>query len=72
MGFQQQEREDSQNSNKYPFFRLPVTSAQCIIGTENYADAAILLYYEDDAYNQGHGQTEEVFRVLTKDDIVQP
>ena len=34
VGFQQQDRQDSQNQNNDTFYRPPVTSAQCIIGTE--------------------------------------
>ena len=51
---------------------MPVTSGQCNIGTEKYTDSAILLNYNDDAYSQGYGQTKEVFRALTQDDILQP
>ena len=29
-------------------------TAQCIIGTENYRDSAILLNYNDDDYSQGY------------------
>ena len=52
--------------------RLPVTSAQCITGTEKYPDAGLLLNYDDDKYSQGYAKFEEVFRALTKDDILQP
>ena len=48
IGFQQQDRQDSQNLNIDTFCRLPVVSAQCIIGTEKYPDAGILLNYDDD------------------------
>ena len=52
--FQQQDRHDSQKFNNDNFCRLPVVSAQCIIGTENYPDAGILLIYDDDDYAQGY------------------
>ena len=42
IGFQQQDRQDSQNLNNDTFCRLPVVSAQYIIGTEKYPDAGIL------------------------------
>ena len=48
IGFHQRNREDSQNLNNDKFCRLPVVSAQCIIGTEKYPDAEILLSYDDD------------------------
>ena len=72
IGFQQQDRQDSQNLNNDTFYRLPVVSAQCIIGTEKYPDAGILLNYDDDDYGQGYYQIKEAFRSLTKDDILQP
>ena len=72
IGFQQRDRQDSQNLNNDTFYRLPVVSAQCIIGTEKYPDGGILLNYDDDDYSQGYHQIKEAFRALTKDDILQP
>ena len=51
---------------------MPISSAQCIIGTEKYPDSATFLNYDDDVYSQGYGQIKEVFRYLTKDNILQP
>ena len=72
IGFQQQNRQDSQNLNHDTFCRLLVVSAQCIIGKEKYPDAGILLNYGDDDYAQGYHQIKEAFKALTKDDILQP
>ena len=72
IGFQQQDREDSQNLNNDTFCRLPVFSAQCIIGKEKYPDECILLNFDDDDYAQGYAQIKEAFRASTKDDIFQP
>ena len=72
IGLQQQKRQDSQNLNNDTFCRLPVVSAQCIIGTENYPDAELSLTYDDDDYAQGYSQIKEALKVLTKDDILQP
>ena len=72
IGFQQQDRQDSQNLNNDTFCRLPVISAQCVIGTEKYPDAGILLNYDEDDYSQGYHQIKEAFKVLTKDDVLQP
>ena len=36
IGFQQRDRQDSQNLNIDTFCRLPVTTAECIVGTEKY------------------------------------
>ena len=72
IGFQQRDRQDSQNLNNDTFCRLPVVSAQCIIGVEKYPDVAILLNYDDDDYSQGYHQIKEAFRAWTKDDILQP
>ena len=43
VGLQQKDREDSQNLNNDTFCRVPVTCAQCIIGTEKYPDGNIKL-----------------------------
>ena len=72
IGFQQQDRQDRQNLNSDTFCRLPVVSAQFIIGTEKYPDASLLLNYDDDDYSQGYHQLKEAFKALTKDDILQP
>ena len=71
IGFQQRYRQGSQNLNKDTFYRPPVTSTHCIVGTENYLDSAILLSYDDDYYSQGYGQIKEVSRALSKEDILQ-
>ena len=70
IGFQQQDRQDSQNLNIDTFCRLPVISAQCVIGTENYPDAGIILNYDNDDYSKGYHQIKEVFKAVTKDDIL--
>ena len=51
---------------------MPVTSTQCINGTEIYPVSAIVLNYNDDDYSQAYGQFKEVFKALTKDNILQP
>ena len=53
VGFQQQDRQDSQISNNEGFYRPPITSAQCHIWTQKFPDSAILLNYDDDDYSQG-------------------
>ena len=45
---------------------MPVSSAQCIIGTEKYPDSATLLNYDDDDYSQGYGLIKEAFKLLQK------
>ena len=72
ISFQQQDRQDSQILNNDTFCRLHVVSAHCVIGTEKYPDAGILLNYTDDDYSEGYHQTKEAFRAPTKDDILQP
>ena len=72
VAFQQNDRQHDQNLNNNTFVRLPVTSAQVVIGTERYPDSAILLNYDEDDYSQGYGQIKEAFRALTKDDILKP
>ena len=72
VAFQQNDRENDQNLNNDTFYRPLVTSAQCIIGTENYPDSGILINYNDDDYSQGYGQIKEAFKALTKDNLLQP
>ena len=72
VAFQQNDRQHDQNLNNDTFVRLPVISAQVIIGTERYPDAAFVLNYDDDNYSQAYGLIKETFRALTKDDILQP
>ena len=62
--FQQKDREQDQNINNDTFCRLPVTSAQCILGTEKYTDSANLLNHDDDDCSNGCGQIKEAFRAL--------
>ena len=72
IGFHQQDRQDSKSLIKDRFFRQPVTSAQCIIGTDKYHDAGILLNYDDGEYSPGYAQFKKVSGALTKKDILQP
>ena len=72
VGLQQRDRQGSRNFNSDTFYRPSVASAQCIIGTEKYPDAGILLNHNDDGYSQGYGQFKEAFRALTKYDLPQP
>ena len=51
---------------------MPVASAQCIIGVEKYPDNAIILNCNEDNFSQAYGQIKEVFKALTKDNILQP
>ena len=71
-GFQQRERQNSQNLNNDKFCRLPVNSCQCIKGTEKKPDKGIFLNYVDDDYSPGYSQIIEAFTAQTKDDILQP
>ena len=72
VAFQQNDRQNDQILNNDTFVRLPVISAQVVIGTERYPDSAILLNYDDDEYSQGYGQITEAFKALAKDDILKP
>ena len=70
--FQQRDIQDSQNLKFDTFWRVPVTSAHCVIGTESYPDAGKLLNYDDDDYIQEYAQINGAFRALGKDDNLQP
>ena len=66
VGFQQKERQDSQNLNNDSFNRPSVTSAQCNIGTEKYPDSAFSLNYDNDDYSQGYGQIKKLLELSQK------
>ena len=72
VGFQQRDRQISKTFTNATFYRPPVTSAQCITGTEKYPGSGILLDYDEDEYSQGYVQIKEAFRDLTNADILQP
>ena len=71
VAFQQHDRQNDQNLNNDTFYRMPVSSAQGIVGNEKYPDCAILLNYDDDDYSQGNGQIKEAFKAVTKNNILQ-
>ena len=72
VGFQQRDRQDSQNLNNGTFYKPSVINSQCFIKSENYPDSVILINYDDDEYSQGYGQIKEASKALTEDDILQP
>ena len=63
LGFQQRDRQDSQNFNKDTYCRLLVTNAQCIIGTENYPDSGKILNFDNDHYSQGYHQIKKLSKI---------
>ena len=67
LGFQQRDRQDSQNLNNDTFCRLAVVSTQCIIATEKYPNDGIILIFNDDDYSRGYFQIEESLRASTID-----
>ena len=71
VGFKQRDTQGSQNPNNDTSFRLPVTSAQCIIGAQKDPDAGILKVCDDDDYSKGYGRFKEAFRALTRKDTLQ-
>ena len=70
--FQQNDRQHDQNLNNDNFVRLPVISAQVVIGTKRYPDSVFFLNFDDDDYSQGYVRIKEAFKFLTKDDILKP
>ena len=70
--FQQSDRQHDQKLNNDNFYKMPVTFAQVVIGTEKYPDNSVLLNYNDDDYSQGYVQIKEAFKALTKNIILQP
>ena len=63
IGFQQRDRRDPPNLNEHTCHRPPVTSAQLIIGTENYLDSGILLNYNNDEKKPGLSQIKETLEL---------
>ena len=61
VAFQQNDRQHDQNLINDIFVRLPVISAQVVIGVD-----------DDDDYSQGYGLIKETFKAITKDDILKP
>ena len=61
IGFQQRDGKDSQNLSNDLLCRLPVISAQAVVGMDKYLDAGILLNYEDEENSQGHAHIKECF-----------
>ena len=47
IGAQQKDRQDSQTLNNDTFYRPPLRCVQCIIESEEYPDADLLLKYDD-------------------------
>ena len=72
VAFQQSDPQRDQTIKSDIFYRPPVISAHCIIGTEKNPDSAISLNYSDDDYSQGHAQIKEAFTALSEDDILRP
>ena len=66
VAFQQQDRQHDQTLNNDTFYKMPVSSAQCIIGTEKYPHKAISLNYDDDDYSQGYGMIKKLLKLLQK------
>ena len=54
------------------FYRPPVTSTECNIGTEKYPDAGIIIKNDDDDYSEAYDQIKKAFKALTKDDKLKP
>ena len=72
VGFQRNDRQNDQNLINDTLFRLPIASAQCIIGNEKYHDTGFLLNFDDDDNSQGYHKIEEAFIAFTRDNILPP
>ena len=72
VGFQEVDRQNSQNLNNDTFCRPPVTSAHVVIGKERYPDNSVLINYDNDVYPQAYGQIKEAFKALKQDEFLQP
>ena len=55
-----------------PFVGYLLLELNAFLGQRKKPDAAIIQNYNDDDYSQVYSQIKEAFRVLTKNDILQP
>ena len=62
-GFQQMDRQGSQNLNIDTFFKPPVTSAHVVFGTERYPDNSLSLNYDNYDYTQAYGHIKKLSRL---------
>ena len=60
VGFQEKDKQNSQNLNNETICRLSVTNAQCIIETEKYPDAGIIVYFDNNDFPQGNGRNKKL------------
>ena len=72
VGFLQRDHFNQQHQKNDTFYRPSVVNAQCIIGSEKFLDAGLNCNYAIDKYSQGYGEIFSCFRLLSKDNILQP
>ena len=60
VGFMQRDQFNQQHQKNDPFCRPSLVMAQCIIGSENFADAGIICNYAIEKYSK---QMEKLFFV---------
>ena len=70
--FMQRDQFNQQHQNNDAIYRTSVVNAQCVIGSEKYADAGTNCKYAIDKFSQAYGETVSWFRHLGKDNILQP
>ena len=72
VGFIQRDQFNQEHRNNDTFCRPSVVNAQFFIGSENIPDAGIIFNYAIDKYSQAYGEIVSWFRLLAKDNILQP
>ena len=66
VGFQNRNKIESQTHDNATFDSLPISSAVCKIGSENYPDNMITCDYDRDNYHEAYYEIESFFRNRTE------
>ena len=72
VGFQNRNNIESQTHDNATFDLLPISSAVCIIGSQNYTDKMITCDYDRNNYHEAYYEMESFFRNHTETNILKP
>ena len=72
VAFQARNKVNSQTHDNSTFDQLPVSSAVCRIGSENYPDNGIVCDYDRNNYYEAYNEIESFFRNHTETNILKP
>ena len=72
VAFQARNKVNSQTHDNSTFDQLPVSSAVCRIGSENYPDNGIVCDYDRNNYYEAYNEIESFFRNHTETNFLKP